>query len=291
MPRTPAGALVMTWIGHSTFLIQIGGMNVLTDPIWSERASPLSFAGPRRRVPALPRLEELPSIDVIIISHDHYDHLDRGTVRRLAQRHPKARWLVPLGVARIVSRFGACDVQEMDWWEERECGALKIACTPAQHWSGRGAFDRGRSLWCGWTIRAGQRAVWFAGDTAWHPDIATIGKRLGPFDALLLPIGGIEPRWYMRRLHLDPDEAVKAFLAVQSMQESVATFVAMHWGTFRIADEALSVPPALLCDAWHRGGLPDERLWLLAHGETRTLSNPARVSGTIPSKPASMTPR
>jgi len=294
MPRADSGDMVFTWVGHSTFLVQIGGMNVLTDPIWSERASPLSFVGPRRHVPAAPALEELPPIDLVVISHDHYDHLDRATVQRLAARHANARWLVPLGVARLASGFGARDVEEMDWWEERSFGALQVACTPAQHWSGRGAFDRGRSLWCGWTIRAAGRAIWFAGDTALHPDVATIGERLGPFEAMLLPIGGIEPRWYMRRLHLDPEEAVQAFMAVQGTQQPAATLVAMHWGTFRIADEPLSIPPAMLRGAWKRLAFPDERLWVLAHGETRMLSAPGgnpQVPATVRPQPASVTTR
>lgn len=294
MPRASATDVRITWVGHSTFLLQIGGLNVLTDPIWSARASPLSFVGPRRRVPALPAFEELPPIDIVLVSHDHYDHLDRVTVQRIASRHPNARWLLPLGVGRLVSAFGARDVHQMDWWEDLDCGALRATCTPAQHWSGRGAFDRGRSLWCGWAIRAGARAVWFAGDTALHPDIATIGRRLGPFEAMLLPIGGIEPRWYMRRAHIDPAEAVEAYLAVQGMQQSAATLIAMHWGTFRIADEHLSVPPPLLRDAWSRAALPAERLWILSHGETRMLADPGDPSNgrvTMRAEPSTVTTR
>jgi len=293
-PRAGADEIVITWVGHSTFLVQIGGLNVLTDPIWSDRASPLSFVGPRRRVPAVPSLDQLPPIDLVLISHDHYDHLDRVTVQRLAERHATAQWLVPLGVGRIVSAFGARDVRESDWWEEQRCGTLRVSCTPAQHWSGRGAFDRGRSLWCGWTLRAGARAVWFAGDTALHPDVAAIGERLGPFEALLLPIGGIEPRWYMRTVHLDPEEAVRAYLAVRGRQASPATLIAMHWGTFRIADEALSTPPALLLKAWSDAGLSPDGLWILEHGETRMLAVPPANTAerTMPSAdPASAASR
>ena len=277
-PRVGAGELRITWIGHSTFLIQIGGMNVLTDPIWSERASPVSFVGPRRRLAALPSLDELPPIDAVVISHDHYDHLDRTTVRRLASAHPRARWLVPLGVGRVVSAFGARDVHEMDWWELHRFGVAQIACVPAQHWSGRGAFDRGRSLWCGWTIRVGERAVWFAGDTALFPEVGAIGVRLGPFDAMLLPVGGIEPRWYMRWAHLDPAEAVESFRAVQATQLNPSTMIAMHWGTFRIADEPLSVPPTLLREVWTREQLAPDRLWIPKHGETRIVAPPVPSS-------------
>jgi L-ascorbate metabolism protein UlaG (beta-lactamase superfamily) len=270
-PRADADELRLTWVGHSTFLIQIGGMNVLTDPIWSERASPLRFVGPRRHVPALPALSDLPPIDVIVVSHNHYDHLDRETVRRVAAAYPQARWLVPLRVGRILAKFGARNVEELDWWEVDRPQGLQVTCTPAQHWSGRGAFDRGRTLWCGWTIRAGERAVWFAGDTALFPEITAIGQRLGPFDAMLLPIGGIEPRWYMRRLHMDPNEAVQAFQIILATQSRRSTMVAMHWGTFRIADEALSVPPSLLRDAWKAARMPDDQLWIPTHGESRTI--------------------
>ena len=270
-PRAAEDELRLTWVGHSTFLIQIGGMNVLTDPMWSERASPLSFVGPRRHVPPLPALDDLPPIDVIVVSHDHYDHLDRATVRRVAETHPRARWLAPLRVGKSLAKFGARNIEEMDWWEVERPNTLQISCTPAQHWSGRGAFDRGRTLWCGWAIRAGDRAVWFAGDTALFPELTAIGQRAGPFDAMLLPIGGIEPRWYMRRLHMDPEEAVQAFRTILATQQRGAMMVAMHWGTFRIADEALSVPPALLRDAWKTSGLSERQLWIPAHGESRTI--------------------
>ena len=288
-PRAPVAEMRVTWVGHSTFLIQMGGMNVLTDPIWSDRASPVQFVGPRRRVPAIPSLAELPPIDLVLISHDHYDHLDRGTVTRLASTHPEAQWLVPLGIRGLVTGWGARNVREMDWWEEAKLGTLRMACTPAQHWSGRGAFDRGKSLWCGWAMRAPANALWFAGDTALHPEMTVIAERLGPFNALILPIGGIEPRWYMRRLHLDPDEAVDAFLAMEQAQSAAATMIAMHWGTFRIADEPLSLPPRRLREIWSARVLPADQLWIPFHGETRVMTSGDDVASTPAAPPRHFT--
>ena len=270
-PRAGADALTLTWIGHSTTLVQIGGLNVLTDPVWAERASPIAFAGPRRRLPPAMPLDALPPIDAVTISHNHYDHLDVATVKRLSARFPEAEWLVPAGVGRLVRKAGARRVHEHEWWEDRRIGALTITCTPAQHSSGRGLRDRNRSLWCGWAIMATvpRRAVYFAGDTAYCPAFLEIGARLGPFDACLLPIGAYEPRWYMRYVHMTPEEAVRAYQELCRDHFGDASFVPIHWGTFRIADERLDDPPRRLREEWHAARLPLPALALLGHGETR----------------------
>ena len=271
-PRAAQDDLVLTWIGHSTVLVQIGGLNVLTDPVWADRASPLPFAGPRRRLAPAVRLADLPPIDVVLISHNHYDHLDLATVRRLVDRFPDADWATPLGVGAYVRREGARQVQELEWWSRVDVAALAITCTPAQHSSGRGVTDRNRSLWCGWSIEASKgerRAVYFAGDTAYCPAFTEIAARLGPFDACLLPIGAYEPRSYMRYVHMTPEEAVRVYLDLCQGDPSVSSMVPIHWGTFRIADDALDEPPRRLRAEWSSVGLPADKLAMLAHGETR----------------------
>jgi N-acyl-phosphatidylethanolamine-hydrolysing phospholipase D len=266
-PRARAAQLTATWVGHSSVLLQLGGLNVLTDPMWSERASPVQFAGPHRWVaPGIP-FDELPPIDVVLESHNHYDHLDDITVRRIVRAHPGATWLVPLGLASFVHSRGARLVSELDWWQDATVGPLRFGCTPAQHFSGRSFRDRGATLWCGWGLAAaGGKRVFFAGDTGYHPEFGAIAERYGPFDLALLPIGAYEPRWFMRYLHMNPEEAVAACsdLGARAM-------LPMHWGTFKLTDEAMDEPPVRARAAWQAAGLPAEGYRQLAHGETLTL--------------------
>lgn len=270
--RAAQGDLIVTWLGHSTTLLQIGGLNVLTDPVWAERASPVRFAGPRRRLPAAITIDQLPPIDAVVISHNHYDHLDLSTVRQIAGRYPGATWLTPAGVGSLVSRVGARRVVERSWWEDHSLGTVRLTCVPAQHSSGRGARDRNRSLWCGWVIVASdatRRGVYFAGDTAYCPAFAEIGARVGPFDVCLLPIGAYEPRWYMQYVHMTPEEAVRAFTDLTNGVVTPSSFVPIHWGSFRIADDALDEPPHRLRAEWLLKQLAPASLAFLAHGETR----------------------
>jgi N-acyl-phosphatidylethanolamine-hydrolysing phospholipase D len=274
-PQTTVDQVTLTWIGHATFLINIGGKNVLTDPVWSERASPVSFAGPRRWAPPGLPLESLPPIDLVLVSHNHYDHLDDSTVRRLAAGHPGAHWIAPLGVAPFLVQRGARNVLELDWWEETRLGPLAIGCTPAQHFSARGFRDRDRTLWCGWSLAAPARQVFFAGDSGYHPEFAAIGDRFGPFHAALLPIGAYEPRWFMRPVHMNPEEAVQAFQDLQRSRPPIpgrpAVMVGMHWGTFKLTDEPMGEPPLRARRAWQAAGLDLAHLWLPAHGASRVL--------------------
>ena len=272
-PRAPTEAVTVTWVGHSTVLVQIGGVNVLTDPMWSERASPLSWAGPRRWVAPGVELDALPPLDLVLLSHNHYDHLDDRTVRRLAARHPSARWAVPLGLAAFVRERGAREVSELDWWEETAVSGAQVVCAPAQHFSARGLGDRMRTLWCSWVVRVSGRALYFGGDSAYHPDFATIGARYGPFDVTLLPIGAYEPRWFMRVVHMDPDEAAQAFLELNACRTSAppAVMVGIHWGTFKLTDEPMDEPPRRAERAWRAAGLPAGDLWVMRQGETRWL--------------------
>lgn len=267
-PRAAPDRLILTWVGHSSFLVQVGGLNVLTDPMWSLRASPVRFAGPRRWVEPGIDFAALPPVDLVVLSHNHYDHLDHRTVRRLAARDPGATWLVPLGLARFVRARGARDVREHDWWQETTIGPAVVGCTPAQHFSSRGVGDRGATLWCGWALRTETHRVFFAGDTGYHPEFARIAERFGPFDAALLPIGGYEPRWFMQPVHMNPEDAVRAFCDLGGARAGTV-MIPMHWGTFKLTDEAMDEPPVRARAAWRAAGLAPERFWVLAHGETR----------------------
>lgn len=268
MPEPGVNDFAITWIGHSTFLIQCDGLTVLTDPIWSDRASPIRFAGPRRQTrPALP-LERLSALDAVFISHDHYDHLDSLTVSRLARKFPGAMWAAPLGVGSFLRSHGVAHVEELDWWQSRSLGPISAVCTPAQHFSGRYPWNRDSTLWCGWVIHIGSRHFFFAGDTGLHPAFSQIAGRLGPFDAAILPIGAYEPRWFMQPVHMSPEDAVSAYSQLVRGTNGDCIFIPSHWGTFRLTDEPLTEPPRRLAQEWLRAGLPDKDLRILALGET-----------------------
>ena len=273
IPRGDPEQLTLTWVGHTSFLIQIAGLNVLTDPIWSQRASPVQFVGPRRWVPPAIEFDRLPPIDVVMISHDHYDHLDTNTISRLVERYPAVVWHVPLGLAGFLKRSGARDIIELDWWGENSVAALKLTCVPAQHFSGRTLGRRNQTLWCGWTLRAPERSVFFAGDTALHPEFATIGQRCGPFELAILPIGAYEPRWFMGAVHMNPDDCIKAITQLAGAQKGERLLMAAaHWGTFKLTDEPMDEPPALMRELWQAAGFDPTNLWIMRHGETRTIA-------------------
>jgi len=273
-PRSPPAELgprdvAVTWIGHATALVQLAGRNVLTDPMFGERASPWRHAGPRRWVPPGVPLAALPVVHTVLLSHNHYDHLDAHSVRAISGRWPDAEWHVPLALGDTVRRMGPDRVREHDWWEATASGPLTVTATPAQHFSARTPFDRNRTLWCGWTVAVDHRRVFFAGDTGLHPAFGEIAQRLGPFDVALLPVGAYEPRWFMRPVHMNPEEALRAFEALDTSDTGV--MVPIHWGTFKLTDEPMDEPPRRTREAWRSSGRPDERLWLLRHGETRVL--------------------
>ena len=275
-PHAAADALVLTWVGHSTFLIQIGGRNILTDPVWGERASPVSWMGPRRWRPPAVDFAALPPIDAVLISHDHYDHLDRPTVHRVIERYPDARWFCPAGVDRWLRARGARDVVARDWWGSTDWpdGDGAVTCVPARHFSGRRLDGRDTTLWCGWVVRSGGHAVLYAGDTGRHSEFGEIGRRLGPFDAVLLPIGAYDPEWFMGPVHMNPEDAVAVYGDVvastgASAGASRPLFVGMHWGTFQLTDEPMDEPPSRTRAAWADAGRPADGLWIPRHGETR----------------------
>ena len=272
-PRPEPSQLTVTWIGHSSFLLQVGGLNVLLDPIWSERASPLSFVGPRRRVPAAVAFDALPPIDAVVVSHDHYDHLDAGTVSRLIDRYPAIVWFAPLGVGGFLRRRGAQSVVECDWWDNSAVGPVGLTCVPAQHFSGRRLNNRNSTLWCGWAIRSGRHSILFAGDTALHPEFHLIAERCGAFDVAILPIGAYEPRWFMGPVHMNPEDCMVAIEHLRAGGHAGhPVLVGAHWGTFKLTDEPIDEPPERMRANWRAAGLPDGDLWVMRHGETRALS-------------------
>ncbi len=225
-----------TLVNHSTVLLQQAGSNILTDPIWSERASPLSWIGPRRRRKPGISWENLPRIDVVLISHNHYDHLDLPTLHRLAARGD-SRFVVPTGVARLLRAENIGPVHELDWGDSVPIPSFTIHCVPALHFSARGIWDRNRTLWCGYVIEFQDRVIYFAGDTAFGPHFAQIRKKFGPPHLALLPIGAYEPRWFMSSVHMSPDQAVQAHEIL-----AAKTSIAIHHGTFQLADEGLDTP-------------------------------------------------
>jgi len=260
----------LTWIGHATMLLQLEGKNILTDPHFSERASPVQWAGPKRVVPPGLAMEDLPPIDIVIISHDHYDSLDDGTVRRLRERPggDRTTFYVPLGFRPWLKERGVTRVVELDWWESARDGDHTIIAVPMQHWSKRTFFGRNKTLWAGWVIITKDFRFFFAGDSGYGPHFKEIGDRLGPFDLSAIPIGAYEPRWFMKNHHLNPDDAVKVHLDVRSKKS-----VAMHWGTFVLTDEPLDEPPILLRKAKKEHGLKDDDFIVLKHGETIVIGN------------------
>ena len=274
LPRVPADAAEarVTWVGQATFLVQLPGLTLLTDPVFGDRASPFSWAGPRRLSAPGMKLEELPPVDAVLLSHDHYDHLDSRSVRALARREPDATWFAPLGHQGWLARRGVRRVVEMDWWEEAShagpTGAVAgIRCLPVRHWTKRRMLDARRRLWSAWRVEAGGRRLYFGGDSGYAPCFAETSAREAPFDIALLPIGAYEPRWFMAAAHMSPEEAAQAYVDLGGR----GACVGMHWGTFRLTDEHPLEPPARMRRAWAALGLPADHLYIPAHGETLRL--------------------
>jgi N-acyl-phosphatidylethanolamine-hydrolysing phospholipase D len=270
--NTAPGRPSATWIGHATVLVQAGGLNVLTDPVFSERASPVQFAGPARAQPPGIALADLPPIDVVLVSHNHYDHLDRDSILALhARGKGRTVFLVPLGLKAWMAKQGVPDAIELDWWDAREVRGVPFQLVPVQHWSARGLGDRNRTLWGGWAVRAPDLHWYFSGDSGYADHFRQTRERGGPFDLALLAIGAYEPRWFMREQHMDPAEAVQAHRDLGARRS-----IGMHWGTFELTDEALDQPPRDLAQAREQAGVQESEFGVLAIGQTRWLS--ARVA-------------
>jgi L-ascorbate metabolism protein UlaG (beta-lactamase superfamily) len=260
-PCVEGNDLRVTLINHSTLLLQQGGVHILTDPIWSRRASPFTWIGPRRRREAGVRWADLPRIDVVLVSHNHYDHLDLATLGRLAERG-QSQFIVPAGLARLLRSRNIGPLHELDWGDSLPLAGTTIHSVPAQHFSARGVFDRNRTLWCGYVIEAADRLIYFAGDTAFGSHFARIRERFGSPRLALLPIGAYEPRWVMSPVHMAPDEAVRAHEILGSM-----TSIAIHHGTFQMADDGIETPRRLLAAC-----APRDSFLVLENGQAVTLT-------------------
>lgn len=265
----PAGQLALTFIGHSTFLLQLPGLNILTDPVFASRAGPLGLLGPKRIRPPALRLGQLPRIDVVLLSHCHYDHLDLAALRWLARQHRPAI-VTTLGNRAWLEARGVGRVTELDWWQSHHpATGLEAICTPAQHFAARTPWDRNRTLWGGFMLRTAPGLLFFAGDSGWAPHFAEINTRLGPPSVALLPVGAYEPRWFMEPVHMNPDEAVRAHRALGARQS-----IGMHFGTFNLTDEAIDEPLRALATALAAQDVPAADFATLDFGETRWFGRP-----------------
>jgi len=248
----------LTWIGHASFLVQLGGRSILLDPVFSSRLAVI----PRNVPPGVAR-RDLPPIDLVCITHNHRDHMDAPSLRLVGDAPV---YVVPKGLGGWFAQAGFERVVELDWWEQREIEGVAVTFVPSQHWSKRGLFDDNHSLWGGYVLEREGVRVYHSGDTAYFEGFAEIRERCGPLDAAMLPIGAYEPRWFMRSQHMNPEDAVRAFEDL-----GAARFVAMHWGTFKLTDEPLDQPPAQLRRCWAARGLAERRRAIPAIGETLRL--------------------
>jgi L-ascorbate metabolism protein UlaG (beta-lactamase superfamily) len=254
-----AAASSLTWIGHATFVLRLGGQLIATDPIWSQRIS--GVIG-RKAPPGVP-LERLPPLDVVTVSHNHYDHLDVPTLKRIGK---KTLYVTLPGNGKLLRAAGLDQIVELDWWQSHQVGALTITAVPARHWSMRAPWNRNDMLWGGFVFRGPEGVAYHSGDTALFDGFEEIGRRAGPIDWALLPIGAYEPRWFMEPQHMSPEDAGQAFERLGARR-----LVAMHWGTFKLTDEPLGEPPARMRRYFEEHGLDVESLWILDIGETRGL--------------------
>ena len=261
---SPPEAPQLTWLGHASFLFQHKGLNVLTDPVLSDRASPFRLIGPRRFTPPALTVADMPPIDLVLISHNHYDHLDEATVRQLHRRFGSdLRFCIPMGLRRWFEKRGIHNLLELDWWQSAPLtGNSEVFCLPAQHFSGRTPTDTNASLWCSWLLEMDGFRLYFGGDTGYGRVFRHIGELFAPIDLALLPIGAYDPRWFMAPVHVAPEEAARIHQDIGARQS-----VAMHWGTFVLTDEPMDEPPRRLRLALERQGLNESAFRVMQHGE------------------------
>ena len=263
-PEPRVSDLRVTMVNHATLLVQHGGVNVLTDPVWSERVSPIGWAGPRRYSPPGVVFADLPRIDVVLVSHDHYDHCDVETLRALEKAHAPLV-IAGLGMAPVLAREAGCRrVVELDWWQEHVAGDLVVTFTPAQHWSSRSPFDRNTRLWGSFITRAASRTFYFAADTGYGPHFKMIAERFPAIDVAAIPIGAYEPRWFMRPQHMNPSDAVMAHRELGARRS-----VGIHWGCFQLTDEGAEEPAQDLAVALAAAGVTTDAFVPLRNGESR----------------------
>lgn len=264
-PSVEAGHVAVTMIGHATFLMRTEHAVWITDPVFTSHAGPFGRLGPRRvRTPGL-AVEMIPPLDLVLVSHNHYDHLQPSSLAAVTRRGTPSV-IVPLGLGDYLSRRGLDRVRELDWWQTTEIGPFAITCVPAQHFSARTPWDRNRTLWCGYVVRDGDTTVYFAGDSGYGPHFAEIGARFPRIDVALLPIGAYEPRWFMQPMHVNPDEAVRAHRDIRARVS-----IAMHFGVFHLTDEGIDDPIRALEAARGAAGLAPDDFRVLDFGETVVL--------------------
>jgi N-acyl-phosphatidylethanolamine-hydrolysing phospholipase D len=250
----------VTWIGHSSFFLRLAGRGVLLDPVLSDFCAPIRLRRLKRRVPPGVPFESVAGPDLVLITHNHYDHLDLPTIRRLPM---ETEFIVPQGLASWFRKHGRNNVREAGWWESIDLGGLRVTSVPAQHFSSRTLWDRNRTLWCGWVLQSQSETVYCGGDTGYCRTFREIGERYGPMDLSLIPIGAYAPRWFMKPVHVDPEQAVQIHKDVRSKLS-----VACHWGTFCLTDEPMDEPPKLLARELAAAHIPPETFRVLAIGET-----------------------
>lgn len=250
------------WIGQSSILLNHNGVTILTDPHFSGRASPVGFAGPKRVTPAPFEISDLPIVDVVLISHNHYDHLDRTSIADLIAYQPSIKFFVPLGLAKTLRKWGANDVTELDWWQTAMLNGIEIQPTPVQHWSKRSFFDRNKSLWAGWMVKWSDFSFYFAGDSGYSDDFKETAKRLGSPTIAAIPIGAYEPRDFMKAAHMNPQEAVQTFVDLGAKYA-----FAIHWGTFKLTTEPMGEPKVRLRHSLTENDIALHRFRALQHGE------------------------
>jgi N-acyl-phosphatidylethanolamine-hydrolysing phospholipase D len=265
----PPAAPQLTWLGHASFLFQYRGISVLTDPVLSDRASPLPFIGPRRYTPAALQVSEMPQIHRVLISHNHYDHLDETTIRQLHKRFGDGLcFCIPQGLRQWFEKRGIHNLLELGWWQSAELAAGEEAfCLPTRHFSGRSPTDSNRSLWCSWLLEIESYRLYFGGDTGYARFFRQIGEVFAPIDLALLPIGAYEPRWFMSPVHVSPEEAVCIHRDIGARQS-----IAMHWGTFVLTDEPMDEPPKRLRQALTDQEVDPHSFAVMRHGETRVFA-------------------
>ena len=260
-PDSPTGRQV-TWIGHSTLLVSINGQHILTDPIFIGRASPFSFIGPKRAGKPAMEITELPPIDAVVISHNHYDHLSLPSLKALYQHQPDVHYFVPLGLSRLLQKVGITNITELDWWQSATHNGIEFTAAPVQHWSSRSSFDRNQTLWGGWMVKWPHFSFYFAGDTGYSGDFIQTREKLGTPDLAAIPIGAYNPREFMKASHVNPEEAVQIFKDLMPEQA-----IAIHWGTFKLTLEPLQEPPLRLTAALEKAGIEATRFLALTHGQ------------------------
>ena len=259
--RIYGDSVVVTFVNHSTFLIQTEGLNIVTDPVWSEFASPVSFAGPKRMRPPGIRFEDLPPVDIILLTHNHYDHLDINTIKKLSHQFNPVIY-TPLGGSLFLKKKGIMNVKEMDWWDEAELAHnLKLICTPAQHFSGRGMFDRDKTLWSGFALMTEKGSIYYSGDTGFGEFFSEIAAKLAPVRLAFLPIGAYKPLWFMSVIHTSPSDAVEIHKILNSPKS-----IGMHFGTFPLADDGMEEPGEELNRLINEEGMSGEEFVRLNEG-------------------------